>query len=91
VPWAAPVLAPVIVALSIVAAGLIALRRPVRINRLQWAMILLGNVLVLASFMWDFRNLQAGGLPNPFAWRIFAAGEIAGMGAFLHAAWKPDA
>jgi hypothetical protein len=37
------------------------------------------------SFMWDYQNLIAGGLPQPFAWKLFSAGELAGIAAFLHA------
>jgi hypothetical protein len=85
VPWAAPVLAPVIVSLSIIAGGLIALRRAVRMRPLHWIGITLGGLLIVLSFMWDFRNIMAGGLPHPFAWPLFIAGEFVGMGAFLHA------
>jgi len=87
VPWAAPVLAPVIVALTIIVTGLIALRRPVRMNRLQWSGLALGGFLIVLSFMWDYRNIMAGGLPNPFAWGIFSAGEAAGVLAFVDA-WR---
>jgi hypothetical protein len=45
----------------------------------------LGGGLILLSFMWDYQNLLAGGLPRPFAWKLFGAGELAGIAAFLHA------
>ena len=85
VPWAAPVLAPVIVSLSIVGGGLAALRKAVRMQPLHWAGLVIGSLLILLSFMWDFPNVTAGGLPNPFAWRLFATGELLGVGVFLHA------
>jgi hypothetical protein len=85
VPWAAPVLAPVIVSLSIVGGGLAALRKAVRMQPLHWAGLVIGSLLILLSFMWDFRNTTGGGLPNPFAWRLFATGELLGVGAVLHA------
>jgi hypothetical protein len=82
VPWAAPVLAPVIVSLSIIACGLVALRRRVRMKAIYWAGITFGCLLILASFMWDSRNLMAGGLPQPFAWPLFAVGEAIGVTTF---------
>jgi hypothetical protein len=85
VPWVAPVAAPVIVSLSIIGGGLIALRRAVRMRPLHWIALTGGAGLILASFMWDFRNIVAGGLPHPYNWALFWAGEITGAGAFLHA------
>jgi hypothetical protein len=85
VPWVAPVLAPSIVSITIVTTGLFALARPVRMLPAHWGAMTLGGSLILMSFMWDYQNLMAGGLPSPFAWRLFGAGELAGVAAFLHA------
>src|SRR6202050_1551890 len=85
VPWVAPVLAPAIVSMTIISAGLIALARPVRMSPVHWCAMMLGGALILTSFMWDYRDLMAGGLPRPFAWRCFGLGELAGVVAFLHA------
>jgi hypothetical protein len=82
-PWAAPVLAPVIVSLSLVAAGTVALRRAVHLKRSHWAGIGCGAVAILLSFLWDSPNVLAGGFPHPFFWGLFAAGEAAGVGSFL--------
>jgi hypothetical protein len=70
VPWSAPVLA---------------LARPMRMLPAHWGAMTLGVVLILMSFMWDYRNVMAGGFPRPFAWSLFGAGEIAGIAAFFHA------
>jgi hypothetical protein len=85
VPWAAPVLAPSIVSITIVGAGLLALARPMRLLPAHWAAMTLGGAVILVSFMWDDRNLMAGGVPHSFAWWLFGAGELAGVAAFLHA------
>jgi len=84
-PWVAPVLAPSIVSITIITAGLLALARPVRVSPAHWGVMTLGGALILMSFLWDDRNLMAGGLPRPFAWRLFGAGELVGVAAFLHA------
>jgi len=82
-PWAAPVLAPAIVSLSMVAAGIIALKRAVHLTGWHWAGIGCGAVAILLSFLWDSPNVLAGGFPHPFFWGLFAAGEVAGFGSFL--------
>lgn len=85
VPWAAPVLAPSIVSITIIGTGLLALRHPMRMHPAQWVAMTLGGALILMSFMWDYQNLIAGGLPRPFAWKLFWSGELAGIAAFFHA------
>ncbi len=87
VPWVAPILAPVIVAITIVCCGLTALWRPVVIHASHWMGLILGGVLIVLSFTWDFRYVLAGNLPHPFAWWLFLVGEVVGLGAFLHAAF----
>jgi hypothetical protein len=92
VPWVGPVLAPVLVAVSMIGAGVVALGRdlagrPVRLSGLQWAAVAAGGLIVILAFCWDFRNTSAGGAPNPFPWPLFALGEGLGLAGFLHALW----
>jgi hypothetical protein len=85
-PWVGPVLAPVIVALTLVACGLVSLRlggMPAR--PLEWMAMVAGGVIVILSFVWDFRNTMAGGLPNPFNWPLFFTGEAVALIGFLFA------
>ena len=85
VPWASPVLAPVLVSLTIIGCGLAALYRPVYIRPREWLGLVLGGALVILSFTWDFRYLLAGGLPHYFAWWLFLAGELLSLGTFVRA------
>jgi hypothetical protein len=89
VPWVGPVLAPVLVSLSMIVCGCIAFRRPVHLRRAHWLAIVAGGVVIVLSFVWDYRNCMKGGMPNPFAWSIFAAGEFIGLAGFLAAAAHP--
>jgi hypothetical protein len=89
VPWAAPVLAPVIVSFTIVGCGLAALYRPVYVQPREWIGLILGGALIVLSFTWDFRNVLAGNLPHPFAWWLFLAGELVSLGVFLRAFFRP--
>jgi hypothetical protein len=90
VPWAAPVLAPALVATSMVIAGSTVLLwestgRSFRLGRWHWAAIVAGGLILFASFCWDWRTLAGGGLPGTFPWPLFLAGEGLACGAVLHA------
>ena len=90
VPWVGPVIAPVLVSLSMIVAGVVVLwresrGRPVHCGRLHWFLIALGGLVVIAAFGWDFQNTAAGGWPNPFNWPLFTLGEAIGVAGFVHA------
>ena len=89
-PWAAPVLAPVLVALVMITVGGMLLRRPVRLRCGHWLAAGVGGLLLVLAFCWDHRNLTAGGMPNPFHWPLFAAGLGVGLLAFVHAVQRTE-
>ena len=86
VPWAGPVLAPVLVSIAMIAAGVWHLRAPVRIGAAYWTAILLGACIIVVSFAMDYRNMMAGGMPQRFNWWVFAAGLGIGVGSYATAA-----
>jgi hypothetical protein len=91
VPWASPVLAPVLVSAAMILAGVWHLRRdalgdPVVISAAQWTGVLAGAMVIVISFAMDYENLMAGGMPRPFHWNVFAAGLLLGLGSFIWAA-----
>jgi hypothetical protein len=89
-PWVGPVWAPVLVALTMIVCGLIALgSERLRGTPMHWVGVLAGAVVIVVAFVWDFRNTSAGGLPNPFNWPLFMLGEAIGLSAFLAAAKTP--
>jgi hypothetical protein len=77
VPWVGPVISPVLVALAMIAAGVITLWRESQ-----------GRPIQALAFCWDWRNAAAGGMPNPFNWPLYACGLAVGAAGFLHAAIK---
>lgn len=92
VPWAGPVISPVIVSVSMIAAGTAVLwrecaERPIRIAWYHWTAVVVGGLTIIIAFSWDFRNIAGGGLPNPFNWPLFLLGEAVGIAGFLHA-WR---
>ena len=93
VPWVGPVIAPVAVSLTMIAAGLVILRRegegrPAHFDRLHWLGILAGGVIIVLAFTWDYRNIMAGGMPKSFNWPLFVLGEATGLAAFGHGVWR---
>ena len=86
VPWAAPVLAPALVSVAMIAAGLRHFQKPVSIGRRQWVGIVMGAAILIISFTLDYRNLLAGGAPHPFAWGTFTLGLAVGVLSYAHAA-----
>jgi hypothetical protein len=90
VPWAGPVVAPVLVATSMILAGNVILYRelcggPILLGWHQWLAILSGGAIVVMAFCWDYRNLLDGGEPNPFNWPVFFLGMGIGTSSFAFA------
>ncbi|HXI03649.1 MAG TPA: hypothetical protein VNI57_10785 [Candidatus Saccharimonadales bacterium] len=79
VPWIAPVLAPVLISVSMIAVSALLLRLKARGARLwfapwQWVVAVAGGGVCLLSFVLDFRAVLEGRMPAPFRWEIFLAG-----------------
>jgi hypothetical protein len=89
VPWIGPVLAPIIIAASLVAGGLIALlRQPPKAGWLSTLLLTAGGVIVFIAFIWDWEHIASGGMPRSFPWLIFLTGELAGALGLLVALRK---
>jgi hypothetical protein len=85
-PWAGPVWAPVAVSAALVGFGLAMAGRcrrdgPPRISAAQLGTLLVGGVVVIASFLTNATLVLDGGVPVEFAWPIFAAGMAIGIAA----------
>ena len=79
VPWIAPVLAPVLVSVALVAGALLLLHLKARGVRPRfsvpvWTLAVTGGVVVLVSFMLDFAGILRQMKPSPFHWEVFAVG-----------------
>lgn len=88
VPWVAPVLAPVLISVTMIAAGLAVLAlewvgRPLDVSWSAWGLIVLGGLIVIVSFCLDFRAITTGGYPNPFNWPLFGLGLATALIPFL--------
>jgi hypothetical protein len=84
VPWVGPVIAPLLVSIAMITAGIWCLwreaaGRPLRIGLGNAVGVLLGAVVIVLSFTLDYRNIMAGGMPHTFHWGVFGLGM--GLGA----------
>ncbi len=86
VPWSAPVLAPAIVATSLVIGGGWGLwKNPPQVGWMPWTLLVSGGAILLISFMWDWHNISNGGVPHRFAWGTFGTGELIGVAGLIAA------
>jgi hypothetical protein len=80
VPWIGPVIAPVIVSLTFIAAALIFLPcvrcESIKPGWLESALTILGTAIILVSFLYDFFAVDLTSCSNPpFLWGVFLVGE----------------
>ena len=88
VPWIGPVLAPAVVSSALVIGGLLLLRKaargePVNVSVPLWILLVTGGLLVLSSFVLDFRVVLLQREPPPFRWGLFGTGVALGVGALV--------
>jgi hypothetical protein len=79
VPWTGPVLAPAIVSAALVAGSLLLLRLKAHGSSLGfpaplWVMAVAGGLLVVGSFVIDFRSVLRRVVLQPFHWDLFTVG-----------------
>jgi len=89
-PWAAPVLAPLLVSLALVGAAALVLAglnddRPSPLRPRDWGVFAAGAALILWSFVWSAGPVDAGAMPAPYPWWLFLPGWAGGL---LWFAWR---
>jgi len=93
VPWLAPVLAPLIVSVCLVAGSVWLLTLRARgtmagFPQLVWVVVSVGAALVLLSFTLDYRAVIERTEPAAFRWALFGTGVGAGLVALVAAALR---
>lgn len=82
--WTAPVIAPVLVSCGLIVGSVWTIvreggGRPLRLPVWCWLGMTAAGLVVIVAFCWDWRNIQAGGVPAPFRWDVFLAGLLCGL------------
>jgi hypothetical protein len=80
VPWTGPVIAPVVVAVSMVACGVHTIRRdtagtPISLTWRSWLGMVGAGLIVFLAFCANWRSVVSGVVPDSFPWFMFAFGE----------------
>jgi len=94
-PWAAPVLAPVLVSLALLGAAVLVLRRidetaPSPLRTRDWALLIACGALILWSFFWNVTPIVRMRPPGAYPWWLFLAGWLGGLIVFVRA-WRTAA
>jgi hypothetical protein len=93
-PWIGPVIAPLLIALMMVACGTIVVSRLsrgdyFRPNVLSWVSALAGTIILLYSFMLDIPATLQGQMPAPYHYEFLAVGLILYLVGFYVACKRP--
>lgn len=93
--WSAPVLAPAIVAATMVVCGLHTIARddagrPLRPGWRGWVLLVVGGLMIYGSFVENSGLIAEGGVPWRFDWPLFTLGEsLALVGYVVSAVRRP--
>jgi hypothetical protein len=87
VPWIGPVIAPVLISLFLIIAGILIVQREqqagvFRPPKLAWSLAVAGTVLILVSFLMDLDATLRLQLPKPYRYEFLVGGfllYVAGM------------
>lgn len=90
--WTGPVLAPVLVSVMLIAAAVLYFTRRdaaerVRISRAEWAVAIIGGLVIFGSFAFNHGAVYNGGMPRSYPWVVFGAG-MALAAAVLARVWR---
>jgi len=88
IPWIGPVIAPVLVSVTMIAGGWLILYKeevhgPFHAPRAATALALLGSVIILTSFVLDTDAALHFQYPKPYHYELLALGLVCYAGAFI--------
>jgi hypothetical protein len=87
-PWIGPVIAPVLVSICLVVAGIIILFHESRGRKFHppwwvWLVEIIAGLIIISAFLWNLPSVMLQISPPSFPWFIFLLGLIGGMVQFL--------
>ncbi len=92
-PWASPVLAPVLISVILLIFAIIILcrsscARPIKVSPIQWLGFILAGLVVVASFCIAGLHITEPDFKSHFHWPLFTLGEILAIALFLRCLLK---
>jgi len=90
VPWLAPVVYPLIIAVLLIVGYLVhdtrRMRgRPLRLTVAEWAVASVGAIVVVTAFCWNWRVVADQAAPQGFPVWVFLTGTLLGLAPFFRA------
>ena len=87
-PWVGPVLAPVLVSLTLIGATIISIYWTekgylLKAGKRDWVELCLAGLIIISSFCWDTQRIIKGGIPGTYHWSILGLGEALGIYTFI--------
>ena len=83
-PWVGPVLAPILISLSLITASLYLLKyKHIKFNRREWVLEILCGLIIIFSFMTEIQSLALRQTPEDYSWPLFMLGWIPGLLIFF--------
>jgi hypothetical protein len=94
-PWVGPVIAPMLVSLAMIGAALLVVvqedrKRPLNPIGLFWTLEIAFGVIIIISFILDYRVAFTEGVPDRFHWGVFLLGYVPGVLLFLYTWWHAE-
>ncbi|MBZ0266361.1 hypothetical protein K8I28_17020 [bacterium] len=91
-PWIGPVLAPVLVSLGLIGACIVIViaedqAKPLNPPLTFWLLEILCGLIIIFSFIIDYKVAFSSGVPERFRWEIFLIGYLPGLILFF-LAWR---
>ena len=90
IPWVGPVIAPVIVSILLITAGIIiwsrdSQQKPIILSKWHWMLEGLAVLIIVGSFLTNTKAVINQTMPKLFHWEIFILGMLLGVCVFTHA------
>jgi hypothetical protein len=88
-PWVGPVWAPMFIAVSLVLAGVLILKRvesghELKVNYKFWIFEIAMGIIIISSFLIPGQVVLKTTVPDVYPWYLLLAGYIPGLGLFLY-------
>ena len=89
-PWAGPVLAPVIVSLSLIIGAIVVLYLEARgitfqLTKWEWIILVIAPILIFISFILEAPIVLKPDIPTFYHWELLIVGEIIGVAILVKA------
>lgn len=87
-PWVGPILAPIIISLTVITFALVIIYLKSRgyilkPDKIDWLLIFFSGLIIFVSFILDSPQMIACKMPSSYRWELFIMGELLGLFSFM--------